>query len=69
MHITPDLTPAAMSRWLRMSPESKEIILSNIWCMPVTRCMAFAMLWVIFIHRATSFFMGIAFVVAEKFAA
>ncbi len=34
MHITPNLTPAAMNRWLLMSSESQEIILSNIWCSP-----------------------------------
>jgi hypothetical protein len=32
MHATPDLTPAAMERWLRLSDESKELILARIWC-------------------------------------
>lgn len=32
MPITPDLTPAALERWLRMSAESKELILARIWC-------------------------------------
>lgn len=32
MHITPTLTPAAMSRWLRMSDDGKELILSTIFC-------------------------------------
>lgn len=32
MHVTPSLTPAAMRRWERMTPEGKGIILSHIWC-------------------------------------
>jgi len=32
MHITPQLTHAAMSRWVRMSDQGKDLILSSIWC-------------------------------------
>ena len=32
MHITPDLTPAAMERWARMDDAGKELILERIWC-------------------------------------
>lgn len=32
MHITPNLTPAAMQRWARMCDEGKELILERIWC-------------------------------------
>jgi len=32
MHITPDLTPAAMQRWARMSDAGKQLILERIWC-------------------------------------
>ena len=32
MHVTPDLTPAAMQRWSRMSDANKEAILTHIWC-------------------------------------
>jgi len=32
MHITPQLTPAAMSRWARMPDHGKELILSSIFC-------------------------------------
>ena len=32
MHVTPSLTPAAMSRWIRMSDHGKELILSSIFC-------------------------------------
>lgn len=32
MHITPQLTPAAMSRWARMSVEGKELTLASICC-------------------------------------
>ena len=32
MHITPNLTPAALRRWERMSPQGRELILERIWC-------------------------------------
>ena len=32
MHITPDLTPAALVRWDRIAPAGRELILARIWC-------------------------------------
>lgn len=32
MHIIPQLTPAAMARWERMSDHGKELILASIFC-------------------------------------
>ena len=32
MHITPELTPAAMARWQRIPNEAKEALLAEVWC-------------------------------------
>jgi hypothetical protein len=32
MHITPEFTPAAMARWLRIPNEAKEALLAEVWC-------------------------------------
>ena len=32
MHITPTLTPAAMTRWIRMTDHGKELVLGSIFC-------------------------------------
>jgi hypothetical protein len=32
MHVTPELTPAALRRWERMDSKSRELILDHIWC-------------------------------------
>jgi uncharacterized Zn finger protein (UPF0148 family) len=32
MHVTPDLTPAALRRWEHMDPHGRDLILERIFC-------------------------------------